>query len=53
MFDWEGNMQQKRDRQHWIVLDDVDDDVNMVASLSITPLEREAIDIHHCNRDLP
>ena len=46
MLDWEGNMQPKKDRQHWIVLDDVEDDTNMVASLSITPLEQEAIDIH-------
>ena len=46
MLDWEGNMQPKKDCQHRIVLDDVEDDVNMVASLSITPLEQEAIDIH-------
>ena len=46
MLHWEGNMQPKKDRQHQIVLDDVEDDVNMVASLSITPLEQEAIDIH-------
>ena len=46
MSDWEGNMHPKKDRQHWIVLDDVEDDSNMVASLSITPLEQEAIDIH-------
>ena len=46
MLDWEGNMQPKKDRQHRIVLDDVEDDANMVASLSITPLEQEAIDIH-------
>ena len=46
MLVWEGNMQPKKDCQHWIVLDDVEDDANMVASLSITPLEQEAIDIH-------
>ena len=46
MLDWEGNMRPKKDRQHRIVLDDVEDDVNMVASLSITPLEQEAIDVH-------
>ena len=46
MLDWEGNMQPKKDRQHRIVFDDVEDDVNMVASLSITPLEQEAIDTH-------
>ena len=46
MLDWEGNMQPKRDHQHRIVLDDVEDDINMVAYLSITPLEQEAIDIH-------
>ena len=46
MLDWEGNMQPKKDRQHWIVLDNVEDDVNLVASLSITPLEQETIDIH-------
>ena len=46
MLDWEGNMQPKKDHQHRIVLDDVEDDVNMVASLSITPLEQEAIDTH-------
>ena len=45
MLNWEGNMQPKKDHQHWIVLDDVEDDVNMVASLSITLLEPEAIDI--------
>ena len=44
MLDWEGNMQPKKDCQHRIVLDDVEDDVNMVASLSITPLEQETID---------
>ena len=38
MLDWEGNMQPKRDRQHRIVLDDVEDDIKMVASLLITPL---------------
>ena len=40
MLDWEGNMQPKKDHQHQIVLDDVEDDVNMVASLLITPLEQ-------------
>ena len=33
MLDCEGNMQPKRDCQHRIILDDVEDDVNMVASL--------------------
>ena len=46
MLDWEGNMQQKRDRQHQIILDDVEDDLNMVASLQITQLEQEVIDTH-------
>ena len=46
MLDWEGNMQPKKDRQHRIVLDDVEDNVTMVASLSITPLEQEAFDMH-------
>ena len=46
MLDWEGNMQPKKDRQHRIVLDDVEDDIDMVASLSIIPLEQEPIDIH-------
>ena len=46
MLDWEGNMQPKRDRQHRIILDDVEDDVNMVASLQITQLEQEFIDAH-------
>ena len=46
MLDWEGNMQPKKDCQHRIVLDNVEDDVNMVASLLITPLEQETIDIH-------
>ena len=46
MLDWEGNMQPKKDRQHQIVIDDVEDNVTMVASLSITPLEQEAIDTH-------
>ena len=46
MLDWEGNMQQKRDRQHRIVLDNVEDDLNMVASLQITQLEEEVIDAH-------
>ena len=44
MLDWEGNMQLKKDHQHRIVLDNVDDNVTMVASLSITPLVQEAID---------
>ena len=51
MLDWEGNMQPKKVCQHQIVLDDVEDDVNMVASLSITPLEQEAIDIHMIEDD--
>ena len=46
MLHCEGNMQPKKDCQHWIVLDNVEDDVNMVASLSITLLEQEAINIH-------
>ena len=46
MLDWEGNMQPKKDCQHCIVLDDVEDDIGMVASLQITPLEQEAIDAH-------
>ena len=46
MLDWEGNMQPKKDCQHQIVLDDVEDDVNMVASLLITPLEQDVIDTH-------
>ena len=46
MLDWEGNMQPKKDRQHQIVLDNVEDDINMVASLLITLLEQEAIDAH-------
>ena len=46
MLGWKGNMQPKKDCQHRIVLDDVEDNVNMVASLSITPLEQESINIH-------
>ena len=46
MLDWEGNMQPKKDHQHRIILDNVEDDVNMVASLLITLLEQEAIDTH-------
>ena len=46
MLDWEGNMQQKKDRQHRIILDNVEDDLNMVASLQITQLEQEVIDAH-------
>ena len=46
MLDWEGNMQQKKDCQHRIVFDDIEDDLNMVASLEITQLEQEAIDAH-------
>ena len=46
MLDWEGNMKPKRDHQHWIVLDNVEDDVNMVVSLQITQLEQEVIDTH-------
>ena len=46
MLDWEGNMQQRKDHQYQIVLDDVEDDLNMVASLEITQLEQEAIDAH-------
>ena len=43
MLDWEGNMQPKRDHQHQIILDDVEDDVNMVASLQITQLNRKSL----------
>ena len=46
MLDWEGNMQPKKDCQHRIVLDDVEEDINMVESLQITLLEQEAIDAH-------
>ena len=46
MLDWEGNMQPKNDHQHQIVLDDVEDDVKMVASLQIALLEQEVIDTH-------
>ena len=46
MLDWEGNMQPKKDRQHWIVLDDVEEDINMVASLQITLLEQDVINAH-------
>ena len=46
MLDWEGNMQQRKDCQHQIGFDDVEDDLKMVASLEITQLEQEAIDAH-------
>ena len=46
MLDWEGKMHLKKDRWYQIVPDDVEDDVNMVATLQITPLEQEAIDAH-------
>ena len=46
MLDWEGNMQQKKDCQHWIILDNVEDNLKMVKSLEITQLEQEAIDVH-------
>ena len=46
MLDWEGNMQQRKDCQHQIVLDNVEDDLNMVLSLEITQLEQEAIDTY-------
>ena len=46
MLDWEGNMQPKKDHHHQIVLDNVQDDVNMVASLLITSLDQEATDAH-------
>ena len=46
MLDWEGKMQPKKDHQHRIVLDNVEDDINMVASLQITPLEQESINAH-------
>ena len=51
MLDWEGNMQQERDHQHRIILDDVEDDVNMVASLQITQLEQKVIDAHLVDDD--
>ena len=35
-----------KDCQHRIILDDVEDDLNMVASLQITQLEQEVIDTH-------
>ena len=41
MLDWEGNIQPKKDRQHRIVLDNVEDDIGMVVSLHMTPLEQE------------
>ena len=37
-------MQQRKDHQHCIVFDDVEDNLNMVASLEIMQLEQEAID---------
>ena len=37
--DWEVNMQQKKDCQYWIILHNLEDDLNMVASLQITQLE--------------
>ena len=46
MLDWEGNMQQRKDCQHRIVFDNIEDDSNMVASLEIKQLEQEAIDAH-------
>ena len=51
MLDWEGNMQPKRDHQDRIILDNVEDDVNMVASLQITQLEQEVIDPHMVEDD--
>ena len=51
MLDWEGNMQQKKDCQHWIVFNDIEDDSNMVASLETTQLEQEAIDAHLDDND--
>ena len=39
-------MQQRKDHQHQIVFDDIEDDSNMVTSLEITQLEQEAIDAH-------
>ena len=51
MLEWEKNMQPKKDCQHRIVLDDVEDDICMVASLQITPLEQEAIDAHLVEND--
>ena len=42
----EGNMQQRKDCQHQIVFDNVEDDLNMVASLEITQLEQKAIEAH-------
>ena len=51
MLDWEGNMQQKKDCQHQIVFDDIEDDTNMVASLEITQLEQETIDAHLDDND--
>ena len=46
MLDWEGNMEPKKDHQHRIVLDDVEEEINMVASLQITPLEQDVINAH-------
>ena len=46
MLDLEGNMQQKKDCQHRIIFDDIEDDTNMVTSLEITQLEQETIDAH-------
>ena len=44
-------MQQKKDHQHQIIFDDIEDDTNMVASLEITQLEQETIDAHLDDND--
>ena len=55
MLDWEGNMQPKKDRQYWIVLDDVEDDANTLQSRYISDSEPEAYeqsqDHSTCNDD--
>ena len=51
MLDWEGNIQQKKDCQQRILIDNIQDDSNMVTSLEITQLEQETIDAYLDDND--
>ena len=44
ILDWEGNTQQRKNHQHQIVFDDIEDDLNMVASLEITQLDTHLVE---------
>jgi Reverse transcriptase (RNA-dependent DNA polymerase) len=44
MLDWEGNIKEKRLREHRVVLDDIPDDVMMASALHVGLVEQQAVD---------